>query len=220
MIMSEQRVFNVFKKLNVIITDSHVVLASGRHASSYIDKDMVYPDTQETSKLCKLIAARFASASIEVVVSPEKGGIILSQWVAYHLSQMTSRKVLAFYAEKDGCGGFILKRGQAKERIPEKRVLVVEDILTTGGSVRKVIELVRTVNGNVIGLGVLCNRGRVTPEDVANPPELFSLINADFIEKRVDVETWIPGECKLCAEDVPINTDVGKGKEFLAQKEN
>lgn len=218
--MSEQKIFDAFKELGVIVTGSHVVLTSGRHGSSYIDKDMMYPDTQKTSKLCSIIATRFVKDNIEVVVGPEKGGIILSQWVAYHLSEMTHKEVLAFYAEKDGHGGFILKRGKAEMRVAKKKVLVVEDILTTGGSAKKVIELVRILKGSVIGLGVLCNRGGVMREDVANPLELFSLVGTDFIEKKVDLKTWLPEECELCAKGVPINTDVGKGKEFLAQKGN
>ena len=112
------------------------------------------------------------------------------------------------YADKDG-DNFVIKRGYDK-LIAGKNILVVEDVLTTGGSVRKVIEAVRALGGNVIGLGVLCNRGGVTAQDVANAL-IFALVN-------VKMDAWSPVDCPLCAQGVPINTNVGKGREFLALK--
>jgi orotate phosphoribosyltransferase len=144
------------------------------------------------------------------VIAPAIGGVILSQWVAYYLTGISSHEVLGVYAEKSPDGdGFVIKRGYDK-LIAEKKVLVVEDILTTGGSARKVIEAVRALSGEVIGLGVLCNRGGITPTDVANPPRLFALAN-------ITLETFDPDNCPLCRQGVPINTDVGKGREFLAK---
>jgi len=209
--MIEQIIYGIFERLGVILTGSHIVYASGRHGSAYVDKDMLYPDTQATSELCEAIARQFTSDCIDAVVGPEKGGIILSQWTAYHLSCMTSQKVLAFYAEKDGRGGFILKRGNAKERVSGRRILCVEDILTTGSSAKKVVELVRSAGGTVVGLAALCNRGKVTSKDVANPKRFVSLLD-------LDLESWLEAECELCAQNVPINTVLGKGKEFLAKK--
>jgi orotate phosphoribosyltransferase len=87
----------------------------------------------------------------------------------------------------------------------------VEDVLTTGGSAKKVVEATRALGGNIVGLGVLCNRGGITPEDVANPPKLFALVN-------IKLDAWDETECPLCAQSVPINTDVGKGREYLARK--
>jgi orotate phosphoribosyltransferase len=63
----------------------------------------------------------------------------------------------------------------------------------------------------VVGLGVLCNRGGVKPEDVGNPPELFALAN-------VKLDAWDEADCPLCDQDIPINISVGKGREFLAKK--
>jgi orotate phosphoribosyltransferase len=88
---------------------------------------------------------------------------------------------------------------------------VVEDVLTTGGSAKKVVEATRELDGTVIGLGVLCNRGGITPKDVADPPRLHALVN-------VTLDAWDEAECPYCASGVPINTDVGKGREYLARK--
>ena len=95
--------------------------------------------------------------------------------------------------------------------LPGRRVLVVEDVLTTGGSAKKVVELARAAGGKVIGLGVLCNRGGVTPHDVGDVPQLFALTN-------IPLEVWMEGDCPLCKQGVPVNTDIGKGREFLARQ--
>lgn len=105
---------------------------------------------------------------------------------------------------------FVIKRGYGK-LVAGNKVLVVEDILTTGGSARRVIEATRALSGYVVGLGVLCNRGGITPKDVGGVPKLFALVN-------VKLDSWDEASCPLCKQGVSINTDVGKGKDFLARR--
>ncbi|RJQ31293.1 phosphoribosyltransferase [Candidatus Parcubacteria bacterium] len=223
--MNEGEVVHALNKVGAIIFDSHVVYTSGKHGSTYINKDAVYPHTAETSRLCHALAERFAGDNIQVVIAPAIGGVILSQWLAYHLTEMNGREVLGVYAEKEGTelvsssygplppkyeNAFVIKRGYDK-LIAGKNVLVVEDILNTGGSARKVIDAASSVGGNIVGLGVLCNRGGITARDLS-VLKLVSLIDA----RSPDV--WDEGSCPLCERDVPINTDVGKGREFLARQ--
>lgn len=209
--MNEQEVLQVLGKVGAVIADSHIVYTSGKHGTAYVNKDAVYPHTKETSDLCRAIAQQFANDGVEVVIAPAIGGVILSQWTAHHLSEITEREVFGVYAEKAESGdAFIIKRGYDKI-VAGKNVLVVEDVLTIGGSAKKVVEATRALGGNIVGLGVLCNRGGITPEDVANPPKLFALVN-------VKLDAWDEAECPLCAQSVPINTDVGKGREYLARK--
>lgn len=211
--MKEQQVLELLGKVGAVIKDSHIVYTSGKHGTAYVNKDAVYPHTKETSELCRAIAQQFAEDGVDVVIAPAIGGVILSQWTAHHLSGITGREVFGLYAEKTENGdGFVIKRGYDK-LVAGKNVLVVEDVLTTGGSAKKVVEAVRVLGGNVIGLGVLCNRGGIIPSDVANPPKLFALVN-------VKLDSWDEANCPLCAQNIPINTDVGKGREFLAKKAN
>lgn len=210
--MTEQEVLNILALTRAVITDSHVVYTSGKHGTAYVNKDAVYPHTLEISWLCRAIAEQFAHDNVHVVIAPAVGGVIMSQWTAHSLFNLTGRDVLAVYAEKEGCEDkFVIKRGYDK-LIPGKNILVVEDVLTTGGSAKKVVEATRALGGNVIGLGVLCNRGGITPQDVADPPKLFALVN-------VKLDAWNEADCPLCAQDIPINMDVGKGREFLARKQ-
>lgn len=239
--MDKKEIMITLQELEAIITNSHFVYTNGNHGTAYVNKDAVYPDTEWTSKFCRAIAAQFIEDNVEVVIAPAIGGVILSQWIAYHLSGLTGRKVLGVYAEKSErsvikpkedfwlqisptytClikkgqelvvkeNTFVIKRGYDK-LVAGKNVLVVEDVLTTGDSAKKVVEAVRAIGGKVVGLGALCNRGGITKEDVGNVPKLFSLVN-------IKLTTYDPESCLLCAGLVPINTDVGKGREFLAQK--
>jgi len=200
-----------FGEVGAIITDSHIVYTSGKHGSAYVNKDAIYPHTHLTCDLCKDIATAFAKDNVEVVLAPEKGGIILSQWVAYwlQLNNISSPEILSAYAEKDD-DGFVLKRGYGKI-VSGKRVLVVEDLLNTGGSAFKTVELARSVDANVIGVGALCNRGNVTARHLGDVPKLFSLVN-------VSMEAFNADSCPLCRTGVPINTTVGHGKQFLAER--
>lgn len=211
--MNECQALKLLEKVGAIITDSHIVYTSGKHGTTYINKDAVYLHTKETSDLCRAIAEQFADDSVEVVIAPAIGGVILSQWTAHYLSEITGCEVFSVYAEKMENGdAFIIKRGYDKI-VVGKNVLVVEDVLTTGGSARKVVELTRDLGGNIVGVGVLCNRGGLTPQDVAHPPKMFALVN-------VNLDAWDEADCPMCKQKTPINVNVGKGREYLLRRQN
>ncbi len=207
--MDEEEVLKILEASGAVLTAGHFVYTSGKHGSAYINKDAVYPHTDQISKLCREIARRFASSPVEVVIAPVIGGVILSQWVASHLSELKGREVLAVYAEKGG-EEFLIRRGYDR-LVRGKKVLVVEDILNTGGSVKKVVDATRAAGGDVLAVAALCNRGAVGSTDVGGIPEIFSLVN-------LSLEAWDPASCPLCQKGVPVNREVGKGKEL--QKAN
>ncbi len=133
------------------LMQGHFLLASGRHSARYIEKFRILEQPRLASRLCAELARRFAGQVIECVAGPVTGGIILAFDVARHLG------CRAIYAERDAEGqGFELRRG-FRVRSGE-RVLVVDDIVTTGGSVFKVIETVRAAGGDVAGVGLLGDR--------------------------------------------------------------
>src|SRR3989344_4437041 len=102
---------DILKKVGAIIEDGHFVGTSGLHFDTYVNKDFLYPHTKETSQICRLFSEKFKDSNIEVVVGPALGGIILSQWTAFHLSAMKSGEVLGIYTEKSGDKGQIFTRG-------------------------------------------------------------------------------------------------------------
>ncbi len=211
--MNDPKIMQMFADVGAVVSDSHFVYSSGRHSSVYINKDALYLHTETISFLCRLMARPFTADQVDIVVGPVQGGIILTQWVAFHLSaRRSSGESLAIYAEKGSDGQdkkCHFSRGYDKY-IAGKNVLVVEDVLTTGASARQVIELVRKHGGNVLGLSALCNRGQVEAKDVGDV-SINSLIS-------VTLETFVAEQCPYCAQGVPINVELGKGKAFLASR--
>lgn len=203
-------VLKILKKTGGYITSSHIVYTSGKHGEAYLNKDAIYPHTFETSKICKEIAYMFRDKNIEVVSAPALGGIILSQWTAYHLSKLTRREVLGLYTEKTPDKNQIFTRSYDK-LAKGKRVLVVEDITTTGGSVKKVISSVKEAGGKVVAVCVLTNRD---PENINS-----RMIGVPFFAlAQVKMQAWDEKDCPLCKKNIPVNTTVGKGREFLAKR--
>lgn len=208
--MEQKQIQVLLKTTNALITDTHVVYKSGRHGHTYFNKDIIYPRTHITGELGKALASLFMDKTVEVVIAPAVGGVILSQWVAYHLTWLRDSEVLGVYAEKDEqSDGFVIKRGYDK-LITRRRVLVVEDVLTTGGTVKKVVEAVRRCEGFVVGVGALCNRGNVSSFDIDVSTLRWLL--------TLDLPSWPPDECPLCRDSVPINVDVGHGRDFLQRR--
>lgn len=201
--MISHKTLNILEQVGAIITNSHIVYTSGRHGSSYINKDALYPHTAETSQVCSFIAAQFADDMIDVVAGPTVGGVILSQWVAHHLHKQAGRSVVAVYAEQQGDTHQRVFRRGYDALLAGRRVLVVEDVLTTGGSARGVVEAVRACGGEVAGVGALCNRGAVDANTLG-VPRFVALVS-------LSLESWDASECPLCQQGVPINTRVGKG---------
>ena len=205
----EKAVRQILIDTGAFLVDSHFVLSSGKHADSYVNKDAVYPHTEQTRELCRMWAQDFAESGVEVVVGPQLGAIVLANNTASELTQITGKDVLAIPAEKDG-EDFKLGRGYDQLVKGGKRVLVVEDVVTTGKSVKKVVDLVRRYGGEVIGVGILCNRGAVMPQDIG-VEETDTLLN-------LDLPSWIPEECIPCRGGVSIDTRVGHGKKYLEGK--
>ena len=207
--MKQARVREIMEKCGAIITNSHIVYTSGKHGSAYVNKDDIYPHVAYVGELCRALGDWFVEDDVDAIIAPAIGGTILAPWTAFQMSAMLSREVLSLYAEKGPDDTFVIKC-RYDLLIPKKRILVVEDVVTTGGSVRKVVNAVRALDGNVIGVSVICNRGGVDNAGVGNVSKLHSLID-------VQMDAYEADECPLCKSGVPINTNVGKGAEFLAK---
>lgn len=203
-------VIEILKKVGAVITDSHFALTSGKHSAIYINKDALYPHTAETSRICMLFAEKLKDYEIDTVVGPALGGIILSQWTAYHLSKFKNREIYGVYTEKTPEGGQVFTRGYDKF-VVGKKVLVVEDLTSTGGSAKKVVEAVRAAGGDVVAVTVMANRN---PEEVT--AEYFGAKFLPLAEFKV--EAYEEADCPMCKTGAPVNTAVGHGKKYLQSK--
>jgi orotate phosphoribosyltransferase len=201
---------DLFKKANAIIENDHIVYTSGKHGSVYLNKDALYPHTELASEVGKMFAEKYENEDIDIVVAPALGGIILSQWTAHHLSKIKNKEILGAYAEKDSEGTLVLKRGYDK-LVAGKNILVVEDITNTGGSIKKTIQVTEEAGGKIVAACVMINRSpeTVTSETMGAPFDALGVIEAEALEEDI---------CPLCKENIPVNTEVGHGKKFLAGK--
>lgn len=215
--MTEDKVISILKKVGAVLTDNHFVYTSGKHGSVYINKDAVYPHTAETSQIGRMFAEKFKNEDIDIVAAPAVGGTILSQWTAYHLSQLKEKEILSVYTEKDkgtlasaSESEHIFRRGYDK-LIKGRNVLVIEDLTTTGISVKKVVAAVKALGGNVVAVSVMVNRDpiNVTSKTVGAPFSSLGILKAEAFDEE---------KCPLCQKGVPINTTVGHGKVYLASK--
>jgi len=206
------QVTTILKSVHAVLTDDHFVYTSGKHGNVYINKDALYPHTQLTSQIGKMMAEAFSDHDIDVVVGPALGGIILSQWTAYHLSLINqknanNKKVLGVYTEKDQNKNQVFTRGY-DDLVKGKKVLVVEDLTNTGGSVKKAVDSVRAIGAEVVGVCVMTNRNpdKVNSEFFDTKFVALDILEADAVEKDI---------CQLCKQNVPINTSVGHGKKYM-----
>ena len=175
------------------VLDGHFLLTSGRHSPLYVEKFRLLEHPPYTERLCRLIADHFRPQGVQLVAAPTTGGIILSYEVARQLG------VRGVFAEKEGpqTGGRPAEGrrfGRGFRLAPGERTLVVDDVLTTGGSIRDVIDAVRREGGEPLGVGVLVDRsgGRA---DFGLP--FFACV-------ALDLPTFPPDDCPLCAQKVTL----------------
>ncbi len=168
-----------------VVCDGHFVLTSGLHSPVYWEKFKLlqYPDY--TGILCSLIAEHFRDKQPTVVVGPTTGGVIL----AFETARLLGTR--GVFAEKAG-ETRILRRDFTIGK--NEKVLVVDDVLTTGKSIRETLDAVRRLEGDVIGVGVLVDRSNT---DMSFGTELFSCLRSPAI-------TYSADECPLCAAGVPL----------------
>lgn len=170
------------------LKDGHFLLASGRHSGQYVEKFDLLRRPRDTEAVCRGFAECFREDRVDVVVGPTTGGILLAFEVARQLG------VEAAYAERrsDDGPGREIRRGTTFQ--PGARVLVVDDILTTGGSVRETLSALENAHVEVIAVAVLVDRGG---GEVDFGVPLMSLA-------RLDIDTWSPDDCQLCEQNVPL----------------
>lgn len=183
--MTQEEVKQLFIKTGAIL-EGHFLLTSGLHSPMYVEKFQVLQHPKYTEQLCKAMAKKFADQNIEVVVGPVTGGILLAHEVGKALGTR------AIFTEREN-GKMTLRRGFQIAK--GERVLIVEDIVTTGGSIKEVVEVVKEHGGIPVGIGMLVDRsgGKANFDEVPYQ----ALLN-------LDVTTYEPNACPLCKQEIPM----------------
>ncbi|HHX74818.1 MAG TPA: orotate phosphoribosyltransferase [Firmicutes bacterium] len=183
--LTEKKVMDILQASGVLL-QGHFLLTSGRHSEHYLQCARVFQYPDRAAELCRALAEKFGETKPDVCIGPALGGVIIAYETARELNTR------GIFAERDATGSMALRRGFAIN--PGEKVLVLEDVVTTGGSVREVIDLVRAHGGQVLGVGSIVDR--------SNGQVDFGVPYHALI--RLDVITYDPAACPFCAEGVPV----------------
>lgn len=193
-IITKEFILNLFKKTGGLLR-GHFKLSSGYHSNIYLQCARVMQFPEMNSLICSIIAEKFKNKKTDVVISPAIGGITLSYEIARKLN---CRSLFAERETKNDKKVMTLRRGF--EISKDERVLVVEDVVTTGSSVREVMQLVKKCKANIIGAAGIVDR---TNGKIKLHPDQFFLL-------KIKAEKYDPRDCPLCKKNIPIKTPGSK----------
>ena len=182
--MDRAEMERIFKQTGLML-EGHFLLTSGRHSNRYMQCAKLFQYPEFSEMICKDLAGRFAGQKIDLVVGPAVGGIIMSYEMARQFN------VPNIFAEREN-GAMTLRRGFS---IPEgAKVLVVEDVVTTGGSVREVMDIVAEAKAEVVGVCVVVDRsgGKI---DFGVPFEAAY---------ETEIQSYEPSQCPLCEQGLEL----------------
>lgn len=181
--MKERELLNLFVEREALLK-GHFILSSGRHSDQYMQSAVLLQDTEVAEELGQALAEKFKDGDpIDAVISPALGGLIIGHEVARAFG------VRFIFTEKDDAGKTILRRGFKID--PGEKLLVIEDVITTGKSTNEVIHLVKQNNGEVAGVGCVVDRS-----EKGQTLTIQSLL-------KISIESWPDAECELCRQNIP-----------------
>lgn len=182
--MDKKNLLDIFTETNALL-NGHFLLTSGRHSNQYFQCAKVLQYPQHNEFICSKIAEYFKEHEIDYVISPAIGGIVVGQEVARQLNKQS------IFAERED-KTLVLRRGFQIET--GKKYLVCEDVVTTGGSVFEVIDIVKNGGGIVAGVGYIVDR--------SNNKVQFGV--PQFSTLQLEVVSYLPDECPLCKQNIPF----------------
>jgi len=183
--VNSEEVLDIFRECGAVI-EGHVELTSGAHSNWYFQCALVLQHPRHAQRLAVALAGRFRGAGVELVASPAVGGIVLGQEIARILG------VRAIFLEREG-GAMALRRGFGVR--PGEKVLAVEDVVTTGGSVREVADKLASLGAEVVGVGCIVDRSGGGAEFGCRFESLAG----------VSVQKYDPSDCPLCKRGLPLS---------------
>lgn len=184
MSLTEHELLNMFRKTEALL-EGHFRLTSGRHSNQYFQCAKVLQYTNYNTLICEKIVNHFKNYELDTVIAPALGGIIVGQEIARQLNKKF------IFAEREQ-SALTLRRGFTLT--DNEKVLVCEDVVTTGGSVFEVIDIVKSFGARVVGVGYIVDR--------SNGKVNFGL--PQFSTLSVNAVSYAPEECELCKQGIPL----------------
>ncbi len=182
--MTQEEILKIFYKTNALL-EGHFLLTSGKHSNRYFQCAKVLQYPEYTQQICALIADRFRNEDIDTVISPAIGGIVVGQEVA---RQLGKRFIFAEREEK------ILTLRRGFEISKGEKLLVCEDVVTTGGSVFEVMEIINSYEASTKGVGFIVDRSNGQVNFKVN----------QFSTLQMNVVTYMNSDCPLCNNGIPL----------------
>jgi orotate phosphoribosyltransferase len=190
-----------------ILSNDHFVYISGDHGGGWIDKDVIFVNLAHTARLGQLLAAEVRNLGMDILCGPATGGLIVAQWTGHALD------LPVVFAEHNSPrtavelrGRFALHRGY-DQMVKGKKVLVVDDVVNTGHTIRQTVTAVKQCGGTVVAAAALVDRGNVDAASLGVERYLH------LVEH--DIPSWPAAACPLCKTGAPINTRYAHGQDFL-----
>ena len=182
--MTRDELLTLFRRSGALL-EGHFRLSSGLHSTGYLQCALVLQHPRDAEALGRAIADRTRAFGATVVLSPALGGVVIGQEVGRALG------VRAIFAERQD-GALMLRRGFTLEA--SDRVLVIEDVLTTGGSTRETMQVAKAAGGQVVGAASIVDRSAGTAR--------FDVPFAALLD--IALPTYEPADCPLCAQGLPV----------------
>lgn len=199
----------ILRETNAILENDHFVSINGHHSAGWIDKDAINPHTQHVAELCGLLAEATRHLGAEIVCGPCEGGLIVSLWTGHRANLPAVFVEHAAAHGEELRGRFIFRRGY-DQWVKGKRVLIVDDIINTGHSVRQTSDAVREAGGEIVGIACYVDRGNVTAADLGGYPYHYLL--------QWKIPSWPEAETPPEIMARPVNTRLAHGADYLARK--
>ncbi|MBL7191998.1 orotate phosphoribosyltransferase [bacterium] len=182
--MNKNEIENIFRECGALLT-GHFLLSSGRHSDAYLEKFRIFERPRLHSKLIAELLERFDGINVDTVVGPALGGVIMASEAARQLN------CRAVFLEKEN-NILTLRRGFILH--PGEKTLILDDIMTTGGSVKEAIDIAQKAGTRIMGVGLLADRAGGSV-DLGLPYK--SLM-------KVDLPTWSASSCPLCRKNIEL----------------
>ncbi len=193
--LRKDSLIELFKKYNAIL-EGHFLLSSGLHSDKYIQCALVLQYPHLAEKVAILLFEEIRNKvsfwqEVSLIVSPALGGIVIGQELARVIKTLTNNQIRAIFTERDDEGKMVLRRGF--EILPEDKIIIVEDVVTTGKSTKEVIDVVKNFSSNILAVCSIFNRAK----------EINFSLPYFYIEK-IEVNNYSKQECPLCAKGISL----------------
>ncbi len=182
--MEKKKFLNLLEQCGALL-EGHFLLSSGKHSSRYVQCALALQDPKISAKLCSSLAGRWRDKGVNVVVAPALGGIVFSYELGRHLG------VRGIFMERPSGGELTLRRGFAID--PHEKVLVAEDVITTGGSVKEIMEQVCTIGAEIVGVAAIVDRSSGVEFDC----QTESCV-------QMEIPAYDPDSCPMCGKGMPV----------------